>query len=324
MDELEHIANTRKVAVVVLNWNGYDDTVQCIRSLQEVSYSGLEIIIVDNGSTDGSASELSKLFPDVTIVRLPTNLGYAGGNNAGIQKALEEGADFILVLNNDVVVEREFLKPLLDVLEKENSVGVVTPKVYYFDRPDTIYSAGGTYSRFLCSGVGNNNGMVERDHNRRKDRVQDVSFAPGCALMIRREVLEKVGAFDEKFFMYFEDLEFSQRVREHFRIVFTPHSRIFHKVGAGIRWSLYTPLYLYYYTRNRLWFIRQRPVLYRLYVLLFSLVNTAAKSIVVLLTLFIPAYPGPNRTREKLVALWRGLRDGIFGVAALDEGNART
>jgi GT2 family glycosyltransferase len=130
--------------------------------------------------------------------------------------------------------------------------------------------------------------------------------------MIRSEVLRKLGSFEEKFFMYFEDLEFSLRLNSHYRIVYVPESRVYHKVGAGTRWSSYTPLYSYYYTRNRLWYFKNESPLYRIYVVAFSIVNVIAKSMVIMFFSLLKSENGEMTTGKSLSALWRGLKDGLF------------
>jgi hypothetical protein len=128
---------------VVLNYNGYDDTVKCIRSLEKVSYANLKLLLVDNGSPDGSGERLKEEFSRIPIILLKENTGYAAGNNAGIRYALEQGADYVLVINNDVVVDSGFLEPMLNITETQPDVGIVTCKVFYQSAPNEIFSAAG-------------------------------------------------------------------------------------------------------------------------------------------------------------------------------------
>jgi len=299
------------IYAVVLNWNGYEDTAKCLASLRHATFSNLKIVLVDNGSTDGSAELLEHAFPEKVMLKLPHNGGYAAGNNAGIRFALDNGADYVLVLNNDVVVEKNFIQPMLELFGREPSAGLVTCKVYYESEPERIYAAGGSFSRWLCTGVNDRQGKLDSATNHLKDDEHEITFVPGCLFLARREVFEKIGMMDEKFFLYFEDLDFSRRVQSRFRLYYTPSGKVYHKSGAGLNWASYTPTYYYYHTRNRLWAFEEDTLFYRVYVFLFTLLNATAKTI----TLLLHAHRGNRvrepRTRQKVFALWRGVMDGI-------------
>lgn len=298
------------VYVVVLNTNEYPDCSRCVNSLRTVDYPHLKVVLVDNASTDGSAERLQADFPDLPLLRSAVNAGYSSGNNIGIKYALQQGADYILILNSDVVVEPDFLRPLVEIAEQDLTIGIVTPKIFYFHNPRLIYAAGGTYSRIKCTGVGLHMGVDSSALSKRADSEREISFASGCALLIRRSVFERLGLLSEEYFMYFDDVEFCRRVRKAFRIFYVPRSRIYHKCGAGLRWSGYSPLYCYYYTRNRLWYFRDHDRLFFPYSILFSVVNTAAKTGALLLS--GARKNGEARSsREKIKALWRGFRDGF-------------
>lgn len=296
--------NAPAVVAVVLNWNGFADTQKCVASLQQIDYPNFEIVVVDNGSTDDSAEKLTQAFPHLKFIRLQQNRGYAAGNNAGIKFALAQGAQYVLVINNDVVVEKKFLSPMVELAERMPEVGVVTCKVCYLSNPKQIYAAGGTFSRWLCTGINDLQWQLDNSEQNVTDREREISFAPGCVLLIRRAVFERVGLLDERFFLYVEDLEFSRRVNLHFRMFYTPQGKIYHKSGAGTSWVSYTPTYLYYHTRNRLWAFKNDPLIYRAYVFLFSLMNALAKTLVLW-------QRNPDDTRPKIRALWRGFRDGV-------------
>lgn len=296
--------NAPAVVAVVLNWNGFADTQKCVASLQQIDYANFEIVIVDNGSTDGSAEKLRQAFPHLKIIRLQKNLGYAAGNNAGIKFALAQGAAYILVINNDVVAEKDFLSPMVELAERMPEIGVVTCKVCYLSNPKQIYAAGGTFSRWLCTGINDLQWQFDDPERNIKDREREISFAPGCLMLIRSVVFERAGLLDERFFLYVEDLEFSRRVGNHFRMIYTPRGKVYHKSGAGTSWASYTPTYLYYHTRNRLWVFRNDALLYRAYVFLFSLMNALAKTLVLW-------QRKPADSRQRIRALWRGFRDGV-------------
>lgn len=295
--------NPPLVIAVVLNWNGYDDTAKCVLSLQKAAYANLQIILVDNASTDGSAGRLQQDFPALPFLKLSHNGGYAAGNNAGIKLALERQADYVLVVNNDVIVEPDFLTPMVELAEKNPAAGVVTCKALLQSGNGRIYCTGGNISRLRCGGI------PLPPHER--DREGEVQFISGCILLARREVFEKAGSFDERFFMYFEDVEFSRRVNRQFKLIYTPRSIVYHKSGGGDKWKNYTETYLYYTSRNRLWVFQNESRAYRAYVLLYGFLNAFAKSAVIAAH-SLAAQRHENRSGQRLLALWRGMRDGMF------------
>jgi hypothetical protein len=248
----EHVTAPRVVAVV-LNWNGLEDTTACLTSLAEVDYPSLEVVVVDNGSTDGSPAILRRRFPEVILLETRENLGYAGGNNVGIRYALERGAEYVLLLNNDTEVAPDFLRRMVEVAEADPQVGGVGPMIYYYDRPDVIWSAGGAidWRRGRTRMVGLN----EPEQGQFGAEPREVDFVTGCAMLIRREVLERVGLLDERFFLYYEEVEWCVRVRRAgYRILHVPRARIWHKISPCSQAD--SPLVHYYMTRNRLLFLR--------------------------------------------------------------------
>ena len=202
------------VIAIVLNWNGFEDTRKCIESLQASEYSNLQIIIVDNASTDGSQDKLQKLFPELHLILNSFNKGYAGGNNVGINLAMERRAKYILVINNDIVVEKDSITLLVKVAEKDNNVGVVTGLIKYQSNPYDIYYAAGKYSRWRCAGLN----VVKK--NSFNPTPVNISFVNGSYFLVRKEALEKLGLLDESYFMYFEDLVFSNRISKHYKLIY--------------------------------------------------------------------------------------------------------
>ncbi len=291
------------VYAVVLNWNGYEDTAACVESLEQATYPNLQIVIVDNGSTDGSAAKISKYQDRHRILPLPANGGYAKGNNAGIRYSLGHGADFILLLNNDVVVDRGFLEPLVMAARKDAHTGIVTGKAYLDDTRSRRYTTGGYFRRWRC------NIAPLPDHE--ADRQHTVTALSGCFLLIRREVFETVGLLNEEFFLYFEDLEFTRRAGRRYSMRYIPESVIRHRSGAGVGWSSYSPTYLFHATRNRFLAFRQESFWYKLYVVLFSGLNVLAKSMRI-----VPSVVGDagerHMVRKRLQALLSGLKEGLI------------
>ncbi len=297
--------NRCRVCAVVLNYGGARDTIECVRSLQDAGYPNLEIVVVDNASPDGSAEAIRQALPSVPLLAEPVNTGYAGGNNVGIRWALRRGTDLVLITNNDVIFEKGFLEPMVDILQVHQDVGVVTCKVFYQSARDQIFSGAGSFSRLFCSGL--NHGGVSKPSPRCEEECE-IEFVCGVLLLVRREVFERVGLFDDRYFMYFEDVEFSRRVLTHYRMMYTPRGVAYHKSGGGKGWHSYTDLYLYYHTRNRLWVFAGEPLYYRFYVVAFTLANAVAKGGVVLLNYTRE----PRMNRKRLSALARGIVDGVF------------
>jgi GT2 family glycosyltransferase len=242
-----------QVTIIVLNWNGLNDTLDCLKSLDQLDYQGYEVVVVDNGSVDGSVPVIRERFPSVTIIENDENLGYAGGNNVGLRYAMTQGADYTFLLNNDTVVDPAFLRILVDTAEAEPTVGIAGPTIYYHERPDVIWSAGGAidWQRGSTRMVG----LDERDEGQFGREPRTVDFVTGCAMLVRRAALEQVRLLDERFFAYYEETEWCVRAsRAGFKIVHAPLAHIWHKISPATQAD--SPLVHYYMTRNRLLFLK--------------------------------------------------------------------
>jgi GT2 family glycosyltransferase len=235
------------VITVILNTNRREDTLACLASLDRGTYQNHHIIVLDNASTDGSVLAIQAAFPAVQIIELAQNLGYAGNNNVGIQAALAQGADWIFVLNEDTILAPECLEELVRVGERDKRVGVVGPMVYHHNEPTVIQSAGGKLGR---------NWESQHIAQNQPDTQQftashDVDWISGCAILVRRAVIEQVGMLDERFFYYWEETEWCVRATKNgWRIVHVPLAKLWHKgVQRDYRPK---PSVAYYNTRNRL------------------------------------------------------------------------
>jgi len=223
--------DTPRVVVIVVNWNGKDVTLDCLASLQCVHRPPPHILVVDNGSTDDSVTAIRSQYPDVDLLALNENRRFAGGNNAGIQKAFAEGADFVLLLNNDTVVDPDFLSALLARIGTEDRCGMVVPKIYYHDPPDLLWYAGGEIS--FWTGTMRHRGIREVDHGQH-DTATETGYATGCCVLVSRELIARVGQLDESFFIYTEDADWSMRARRAgYRIMYEPRARIWHKLSVS-------------------------------------------------------------------------------------------
>ncbi len=251
----------KKVFIVILNWNRADETMECVTSLDKCQMSNVkcQIIIVDNGSVEKLKIKNEKL----KIIENKENLGFAEGNNVGVRYALENDADYLMILNNDTLVEKNLIINFLEATEKYKDVGIFSPKIYFApgfefhknrykasDLGRVIWSAGGNID--WNNVYGNNLGVDEVDLGQ-FDKPKIIDFAPGTCMFIRRNVFEKLGLFDEKYFLYYEDVDFCVKAAKlGFRSIYWPKSIIWHKVAGSS--AIGSDLNDYFITRNRLLF----------------------------------------------------------------------
>ncbi len=221
--------------IVVLNWNGADDTLACLESLVAVQSPSCRVLVVDNGSTDGSAEKIRVAFPEIELLLLPSNIGYAGGNNAGFRRVLELKAEFVIFLNNDTIVDAGFCTPLLETLQRNPLAGIAVPKIFYLDQPGTLWYAGGMVT--LSTGLIRHVGLRQKDAPQ-FDHPGITGYATGCCIAMRSRDFDEAGGFDEGFRMYAEDVDLSLRIRSlGMSINYVPSSRIWHKVSASLQGS---------------------------------------------------------------------------------------
>jgi len=248
------------VAVIVLNWNKPAETRACLASLTAVTYPNVQIIVVDNCSTDNSVAIIREEFSDLTILQTGDNLGYAGGNNQGLRYALTQGTDLMCILNNDACVESDFLEPLVAASIEGGGLRVVTPMICEMERRNIIWTLGADLDR--------RTGMPVRLHAG-EDRAAwssaapfEVGYTPGSAFLVPRQAWESVGFMDESYFLYYEETDWCQSAcRAGFSMYAVPASCVWHEVGAsqGRR----SPEITYYMTRNVLRFLRRNLSLRR-------------------------------------------------------------
>jgi GT2 family glycosyltransferase len=236
-----------KLTIVVLNWNGLEDTRALLRTLERCRVPegwSARVCVVDNGSTDGSARRIAGEFPKVDVLALPENLRFAGGNNQGIERALAAGADAIMLLNNDTEADPALLERLLLALEQHPEAGAVAPLIYFAAPSRRIWYAGGRCNPAL--GLAAHRGLRQLDKGQYRS-VERTGYLTGCCLVARRAVWEKVGLLDERYFIYAEDADWCLRARRlGFALLFVPTARLWHKVsasaGAQSRWKIYQRL----------------------------------------------------------------------------------
>jgi GT2 family glycosyltransferase len=251
------MSSNPKLCTVVVNWNRASDTIECFRSLRQGGVESNHVIIIDNGSTDDSVTRIASECPEAELHQMPSNLGYAKGANAGLKLALAYQPDFILFLNNDAVIGDRCASKLIEALQRHPDCGLAGPKILYYDR-DKIWFAGGSYNRFL--GYSKHPGMDGPDDDSGTEGTVD--FITGCALMVRRELIERIGDFDEDFNMYAEDIEYGFRARDAgSKSLYVPNALVRHKVSStsGVQGSnAMTPQRSYFYARNMILLVLKR------------------------------------------------------------------
>jgi len=221
----------RSVNLFVLNWNGRDLTLDCLSSLEKITYPNVKVYVIDNGSSDNSVTAIRNQFSDYEIIELPENYGFARGNNAGFE-IVKQKADYIIFLNNDTIVDPNFVEPLINAMESNSTVKQSTPKIFYADNLDYIWFGGGKVTLWA--------GWIRHLGIRQKDSMQfsfnrNVDYATGCCVCMRTVDFESIGMFDESFLMYGEDVDLSLRFRKQGgQILFVPESKIWHKVSSSI------------------------------------------------------------------------------------------
>ena len=240
-----------RISVISVNYNGFAVTAAMIDSLRRHVTTPTEIIVVDNGSERDEAAILRERYPDITVLRSAENLGFAGGNNLGIRAA---AGDCLLLLNNDTEVADDTLHHLCDTLDADPAIWAVCPKIRFHEPPQAIQFAGYTpLTRITLRNA--LIGFGEPDSGR-FDTPHDTPYAHGAAMMVRREAIERAGMMPEEYFLYYEELDWSVRIREAgYRIAYDPRATVFHKESATT--GRQSPLRSYYLTRNRLLFARR-------------------------------------------------------------------
>lgn len=244
--------NHPPVWIVVLTFNRWQDTRACLVSVMAALPFNTRVLIVDNGSTDETLTALPREFPQAYLIRNPQNLGYAEGNNVGLRYALEQGAEFILVLNNDVVVAPDWLEGLLETAQAQPRAALLGPMVYHADDPQVIQSAGG----MLSSDWHSYHRGANKTDTGQFHRTENVDWLTGCAVLARSSALRDFGLLDPSFYMYGEDVDWCLRARKaNYTVVFVPYARVWH---SGVS-SAYTPAarVTYYMARNELILIQK-------------------------------------------------------------------
>src|SRR5699024_601070 len=228
------IKHRPQVYIVIVNWNGWEDTIECLESLKQLDYPHYSVIVIDNGSSGQSVEEIGKRFPEVLLNQNESNLGFAGGNNVGIRYALERGADYVWLLNNDTVVDREALSTLVEYMNGRPNIGICGSKLIYYHKQDTLQALGGGYFNKWLGTVTTLGNRQPIDRNFDKEEVEDsLDYIIGASMMVSKNFLEVVGLLNEDYFLYFEELDWAMRAKQKFSLGFCPQSIVYHKEGAS-------------------------------------------------------------------------------------------
>jgi GT2 family glycosyltransferase len=239
-----------KVSVISVNYNQAEVTCDMLESLLAVDWPNLEVIVVDNASP-GGAAPITERFPQIKFISSAENLGFAGGNNLAIKEAT---GDYILLLNNDTIVPKDFIAPIIDTYRRHPKAGIVSPKlVFYYSDSLVQYAGTGKINPMTCRG--RTNGYMQPD-SIAFDFESRTELAHGACMMISREVIDRIGMLDESYFMFYEEYDYCERAKDAgFEIYFNGHSHILHKQSVSVGKN--SPMKSYYMTRNRIYFSRK-------------------------------------------------------------------
>lgn len=244
-----------KVSIIILNWNGLEDTIECLESLKKITYPNYEVIVVDNGSEGNDAQVLREKFGDyIHLIQNNKNYGFCEGNNIAIRYVLSNSSpDYILLLNNDTVVDQEFLTELVRVAEGHLAIGIAGPKVYFYSEPKKLQFTRAKIE--LGKGRVVRIGAGEIDSGQ-YETIEETDYCPGSCFIIKREVIQRIGMLDVNYFAYWEETDYCQRAKgEGFRLVYCPQAKVWHKVSSSSK--KIGGFYEYYMTRNRFRFTKR-------------------------------------------------------------------
>jgi GT2 family glycosyltransferase len=234
--------NQPKVSIIILNWNGLKDTVECLESLKKITYPNYEVIVVDNGSQGDDVKVLKERYGDyIYIIQNEKNYGFARGNNVGIRYVLDKGTDYVLLLNNDTVVAPDFLDEMVRVAESDERIGIVCPRMYRYSQPEQVCYDGGMRIHLWWGAIWYRLTLTRRLRPDDERAVVDTEFAAGTAMLIRRKTLAEIGLLPEEYFFGVDDLDYSvNALRNKFRIVVARRATVLHKVlstaGVSMGW----------------------------------------------------------------------------------------
>lgn len=286
------------IFVITLNWNRCGDTLEFLASCNQLTEPDTRVLVVDNGSSDGSPQEIARHYPQTIQITNDRNLGFAAGVNVGIRHALAQGADWVFLANNDTRLAPDALTIVVEAANKTGAA-LAAPAIFYASDPQRIWSAGGWRNRLTLEIAGNRCGQMEDVLG---DEPFEVDFVTACGMLIRRDCLGSVGLFDERFFMYYEDSDYCLRSRRAgYRAIVAPRARMWHKVAVSSGGSD-SPGERYGMALSSVRFFRKHIRGWRWLVVAPYRAASALKTVIRL--------ANAGRSQSAL-AYWRGLRDGM-------------
>ncbi len=247
------MSEEKKVSIIILNWNGKNDTLECLESLSRIDYRNYEVILVDNGSTDGSLEDARARFKNTVIIENKENKGFCAANNIGIRYALGHGAEYLFILNNDTVVEPGIIHDLMDALSQREQLSVVSPLIAYYDDRKKMQFSG----CMIDWGNGDLCRQYEWEYIASQKGLLEIDFASWCAIFLKREAIDRVGLLDEDFFAYYEDVEWGVRGAQlGIKSFLYPKVLVYHK-GSRATGGVYSASVYFYLFRNRFILIKK-------------------------------------------------------------------
>ena len=253
----------KRLAIILVNWNSFELTKDTLESLQQTTYTNYDCIVVDNGSVDGSGDLIEKTFSKCIVLKSATNKGFTGGNNIGMDFALQQGYEYMMMLNNDVAVEPNFLEPLIACLDRDPTIGAVQPLIYFHHDRNLIWNAGSTFNALF--GICKTPDYNKKDPGQQfKNKSKKIDWITGCAFMMRASVLKNIGLLKEAFFIYYEDVDLSFRIKTAgYQLDYVPSSVIYHIAGMSHKSNkkgkegFVSPKVHYLNARNRIWCLKE-------------------------------------------------------------------
>lgn len=306
-----------KVSTIILNWNGLEDTIECLESLKKITYPNYEVIVVDNDSRGNDAQVLKEKFGDyIDLIKNDKNYGFAEGANIGIRYALNNSApDYILLLNNDTVVDPEFLTEMINAAECDPAIGIAGAKIYYYDDPERLQFVWGKINLWTGQPFQKPKIIAERIQNiefdkGQYDRIENIQtgWVAGCCFLIKRQTLQKIGLLDKGYSLYWEEPDYCLRAQKAgYRIIYVPQAKVWHKGGRATKKASRTTRY--HSVRSRFHFMKKHASTwqYRCFLIYFFGFY---------LWLATGYYLILHRNLNLLISFYRGARDGLFDSEA--------
>lgn len=297
--------NKLSIAVILVNWKKYNLTSKCIDSLNKSNYKNFKIILVDNEYSEKSLIDLRNKHKELIVFKEKNNLGFAGGNNIGIRYALENDYDYIMLLNNDTEVKENFILPLVERIEKDHFLGAVQPLILNFSNKSIIWNAGGKLNKFL--------GLTSTRLNNNKLNSSIVfddytDWISGCCILIKSEILTKVGLLDEKFFNYYEDVDWSLRMKNlGYDLGFVKESIIYHHGSSSsknkkTKEGVISSKIHYFNIRNHILLLKKHKNLFNFFgIVFFQIIKTTSYIFYFLIRFRF----------NKLIMVLKGLKHGL-------------